>query len=176
PIYFSDVVVRRDSPFYSFAQLRGASWAFNEPNSHSGYNVARARLAELGVRQGFFREAVESGAHSVSLEMISDGRVDGAAIDSTVLEWLAIEQPELNARTRIVETIGPSPIPPWVISTKVAKRWRRKLRAALLEMHRDRFGREVLACGRLRRFAAAQDADYDAIRAMARIAAEVSFA
>ena len=37
PVYFSDVVVRRDSPFRAFADLRGASWCYNEPLSHSGY-------------------------------------------------------------------------------------------------------------------------------------------
>src|SRR4051812_30608085 len=30
PIYFSDVIVHRDSPFQAFADLRGASWSFNE--------------------------------------------------------------------------------------------------------------------------------------------------
>ena len=29
PIYFSDVIVRVDSPFRSFMDLRGASWAYN---------------------------------------------------------------------------------------------------------------------------------------------------
>ncbi|MEJ2750807.1 MAG: PhnD/SsuA/transferrin family substrate-binding protein [Anaerolineae bacterium] len=38
PVYFSDVVVHRDSPFRRFADLRGASWAYNEPGSQSGYN------------------------------------------------------------------------------------------------------------------------------------------
>jgi phosphonate transport system substrate-binding protein len=31
PVYFSDIVVRRDRPFRSFFDLRGASWAYNEP-------------------------------------------------------------------------------------------------------------------------------------------------
>ena len=48
PVYFSDVVVRRDSPYRSLFDLRGAAWAYNEPRSHSGYNVVRAYLAEFG--------------------------------------------------------------------------------------------------------------------------------
>ena len=39
PIYFSDVVVKRESRFRSFYDLRGSSWAYNEPMSHSGFNV-----------------------------------------------------------------------------------------------------------------------------------------
>jgi ABC-type nitrate/sulfonate/bicarbonate transport system substrate-binding protein len=41
PIYFSDVVVRRDSPYQTFADLRGVTWGYNEPGSQSGYNVVR---------------------------------------------------------------------------------------------------------------------------------------
>jgi phosphonate transport system substrate-binding protein len=136
--------------------------------------VVRAHLAALGIRHGFFGEVVESGAHSVSLEMILDGRVDGAAIDSTVLEWLLSQRPELARQIRVVETIGPSPIPPWVISKDVPEKRRRELRTLLLDMHRGDFGRDILDRGWLRRFAAAQDSDYDPIRAMSRKAAEVS--
>lgn len=45
PIYFSDVIVRHDSRFHTFADLRGASWAYNEPGSHSGYNLTCYWLA-----------------------------------------------------------------------------------------------------------------------------------
>src|SRR2546421_2824087 len=41
PIYFSDVVVHADSPICSFAELRGRSWAYNEPRSQSGYGITR---------------------------------------------------------------------------------------------------------------------------------------
>jgi len=39
PIYFSDVIVARRNPARSFADLRGASWSYNDPDSHSGYGV-----------------------------------------------------------------------------------------------------------------------------------------
>jgi phosphonate transport system substrate-binding protein len=45
PIYFSDVVVRRDSPARCLADLRGTSWAYNEPTSQSGYNLPRRACA-----------------------------------------------------------------------------------------------------------------------------------
>ena len=176
PIYFSDVVVKLQSRFNSFAQLRAAAWAFNEPRSHSGYNVVRAHLAELGMRRGFFGRVIESGAHSASMEMILSGRVDGAAIDSTVLEWLLSERPDLAGQIRVIETIGPSPIPPWVIAKRVPPQLRCELRALLLHMHQDDCGRDILDRGRLRRFALAQDGDYDPIRTMCQKAAEVSLA
>ncbi len=54
PVYFSDVIVRRDTPWRSFRDLKGASWAYNDPDSHSGYNVTRHRLVQMGETHGFF--------------------------------------------------------------------------------------------------------------------------
>src|ERR687892_340294 len=44
PIYFSDVIVRRDGRFESLLDLRGRSWAYNEPLSWSGYGITRYHL------------------------------------------------------------------------------------------------------------------------------------
>lgn len=64
PVYFSDVIVRRDGPYRSFLDLRGRSWAYNEPLSHSGYGITRYHLVRLGETSGFFGEVVEAGFHS----------------------------------------------------------------------------------------------------------------
>jgi phosphonate transport system substrate-binding protein len=176
PVCFSDVVVRRCSLFQSFLDLRGRSWAFNEPRSHSGFNMVRTYLAELGQIDGFFGSVVESGAHTASLEMILSGKIDAAAVDSTVLEWIVSKREEIGRQIRVVETIGPSPIPLWVISKQVPLKFRCELRALLLDLNLDEPGREVLAQGRIARFIAAHDADYDPIRRMARKADRVMLA
>jgi phosphonate transport system substrate-binding protein len=173
-IYYSDVVVKRDSRFRAFNDLRGSSWAYNEPLSHSGFNVVRAYLAGMGHSRGFFREVVESGSHIASIEMILNARVEASAIDTTVLDWLIDQRPELGAEIRVIETIGPSPIPPWVASTRLPGHIRSALRKTFLGMHEDSEGRAVLARGRILRFVAAQDSDYDPIRRTADVAATVS--
>ena len=174
PVYFSDVVVKRDSPFNSFEHLRGATWAYNEPRSHSGYNVVRAHLAARGVGVGFFGKVIESGAHVVSLDLLLAARVDGAAIDSMVLDWVREQRPEVNDRIRVIETMGPSPIPPWVVSTRLPVEMRTSLRSLLLDMHHDPVGRDVLKLGSISRFLPSRDADYDPIRRMTLAAERVS--
>lgn len=167
PVYFSDVVVRSDSPYLSFADLRGAAWAYNEPGSQSGYHVTRYHLATMGEGWSFFGRLVESGAHRRSLEMVMEGEVDASAIDSTVLEWILARQPDVAEKIRIIGTLGPSPIPPWVMSHNAAAQYGEALRQALVNMHHTAEGQKVLATGQLARFAAVADADYNPIREMA---------
>jgi phosphonate transport system substrate-binding protein len=175
PIYFSDVVVRRGSSFQSFADLRGASWAYNEPGSQSGYNLTRYHLSRLGERSGYFGRVVEAGAHQASLQMVLLGAVDASAIDSIVLELELKLRPDLAPFLRVVETLGPSPIPPAVVSTRVPPPIRRSLRQALLRMHEDEAGRRILGAGMVARFVEMADDAYDEIRAMAMEAEPVRF-
>src|SRR5207245_394255 len=58
PIYFSDVIVHRDSLFSSFADLRGCTWSYNERQSQSGYGIVSYHLACLGETRGYFGRMV----------------------------------------------------------------------------------------------------------------------
>jgi phosphonate transport system substrate-binding protein len=167
PIYFSDVVVHRDTPFQSFADLRGASWAYNEPNSQSGYNLIRYHLARLGERSGYFQRVVEAGAHQTALRLVISGTIDATAIDSIVLEMELKLHPELAPHLRIVGTLGPSPIPPSVISRQVPGKVRDALKQALLGMHGEDEGREILDAAMIARFTEVADEEYNEIREMA---------
>jgi phosphonate transport system substrate-binding protein len=174
PVYFSDVVVRRDSAARSFADLRGARWAYNEPGSHSGYNIVRYHLARLGERAGYFENVTETGAHQKTLRMIETGDADASAIDSTVLETEFRRSPALARALRVVETWGPSPAPPWVVSRRVSLALRRDLRRIMLSMHREPSGRSLLKQARMTRFVCVSDRDYDPIRRMARDAGDAA--
>ncbi len=169
PIYFSDVVVRSDSPFQALEDLRGHTWAYNEPGSHSGYNVVRYALALRHETSGFFGRVIESGAHQVSLQMILNHAVDGSAIDSTVLEQEIRNDPSIQSRIRIIDTFGPSPIPPWVISKNTRPDLRQALQELFLGMHGDPSGKAILDRAHIRRFTAVDDPDYNPIRSMTQI-------
>jgi phosphonate transport system substrate-binding protein len=171
PIYYSDVVVRHDSPFNTFLDLRGASWAYNEPGSQSGYLLTLYHLASLGETSGFFGRVIESGAHQRSLRQVLAGKVDASAIDTTLLEWELLRHPEMRSQLRTIGTLGPNPIPPLVASKRLDPQLAWRLRQLLCEMHGTGAGRSVLDLGLLRRFETVTDTDYDAIRHMARLAA-----
>lgn len=173
PVYYSDVVVHKDSPFQTFADLRNATWAYNEPGSLSGYEVMRYHLAMLGENLRFFGRIVESGAHLASLHMIMARQADVSAIDSTVLEQKVQTEPALADQLRIIEVLGPSPMPPWVIVKSVPLELRTVVRSLLTTMHENPLGQRILAQGAMSHFAPVVDADYDPVRRMLAAAAQV---
>ena len=175
PIYFTDVIVREDSRFRSFADLRGRSYAYNHAESHSGYNVPRDHLLALGETSGYFARTVASGSHQASIGLVADGSIDAAGIDSTVLDLELAQRPELARAFRIVESIGPGPIPPVVVARGLPDDEKRRLREAFLAMHDDGEGLAILRDGRIARFVSVRDADYDTIRAMVRRARTAGF-
>jgi phosphonate transport system substrate-binding protein len=166
PVYFSDVIVARDSPFRSFADLRGRSWAYNEPLSHSGYGITRYHLVELGETGGFFGEVIKAEFHEESIRMVARGDVDASAIDSQVLEIALRDDPAVAARLRVVEALGPSTIQPVAVSRRVPEDVREAIRNVLLTMTDERAVREQFAACLIERFVAVDSASYDDIRMM----------
>lgn len=166
PVYFSDVVVRRDSVYRSFGDLRGSRWAYNEPRSQSGYNVVKHHLRSIGETLSYFGRVIESGAHQASLQMLLSAEADVSVIDSTVLEHECRRNTDLLDQIRVIDSLGPSPIPPWVIWKGLPATLKHNLRHALIDMHKDSEGAAILAEGAIARFASVNDRDYDAIRRM----------
>lgn len=164
PVYFSDILVRRDSPYQTFDDLRGARWVYNEPGSFSGAVVMHHHLKQIGAGKDFFGEATASGAHTVSLKRVLDGKADVTAMDSTVFDQVLRREPEIQNQVRVVTRLGPNPIPPWVGSRSLADGERDALRAAFLGMAAHPRGQEILASGLFAQFTPVNDSDYDPIR------------
>lgn len=166
PIYYSDVIVHRDSPFHSFADLRGCSWAFNEPYSHSGPGITCYRLVELGECLNYFGRVIQAGWHEHSIRLVHAGKVDASAIDSHVLALTLRDHPELADCLRVIDSLGPSTIQPVVAASWLEEGLKADLRAALLEMKTDAEAQTVLAGQLVQCFTAMTDEDYDDLRRM----------
>ena len=175
PIYFSDVIVRNESPYTCFDDLRGCVWAYNERASHSGCNLVCYSLLERGKSPEYFGETVKSDSHLRSLEMVLEGEVDAAAIDSHLLDVLRSRDVKLATRLRVVDMLGPSSIPPVVVSKRVAKEIKCRIQQALITMHLDDCGARGLREGLIERFVVVVDEDYGDLRGMLRRVDKVAF-
>ncbi len=166
PVYYSDVIVRRDSPISSLAELRGRSWAYNEPASHSGHTVTLYSLVTMGARPGFLGPVVEAGFHQRAIRLVASGAVEAAAIDSQVLAIELRDHPRLAGRLRLVGAFGPSTIQPVVAASRLPARLKDQARERLVTLADDPAARPVLDYGLIDRFTPVGDAAYDDIRAM----------
>jgi len=164
PVYYSDVIVHRESPFRSFEDLRGRSWSYNEPLSHSGYGITRFHLLRMGETSGFFGEVIEAGFHEESIRMVANAEVDASAIDSQVLAVALRDDPALRRSLRVIDALGPSTIQPVAVSKRLPGELRDDIRRVLLEMGEDRSCRQRLDAGLVGRFVAVDSSSYDDIR------------
>jgi phosphonate transport system substrate-binding protein len=165
PVYYSDVVVRRDSPITRIGELRGCSWAYNEPASHSGHTVTLYSLVRMGARPAFFARVVEAGFHQRAVRLVAAGAVDAAAIDSQVLAIELRDHPDLDG-LRVIGSFGPSTIQPVVAASRLPEQLKDEVRELLVELADDPTARPVLDHGFIDHFAPVDDAAYDDIRAM----------
>jgi phosphonate transport system substrate-binding protein len=166
PVYYSDVIVRRDSPITCLEELRGCSWAYNEPMSHSGHTVTLYSLVRMGVRPGFFARVVEAGYHQRAIRLVDAGAVDAAAIDSQVLAIELRDHPRLADGLRVVGSFGPSTIQPVVAASRLPGRLKDQVRELLVGLEHDPTARPALDHGLIDRFTPVDAAAYDDIRAM----------
>lgn len=166
PIYFSDIVVCQGSAFTSFETLGGCTWGYNEEISHSGWNLVCAHLFEHGLTPAYFGKMIKTGSHMRSLAMVAQGEVDAAAIDSHVLDIFRLHHADLYANLRIIETLGPSAMPPVVVSKSLDSSLKRAIQRIILSMHDDPRCVGVLREGCIERFVSVPDEHYQGIRDM----------
>jgi phosphonate transport system substrate-binding protein len=160
PVYFCDVVLRDDAPFQAFSELERGSWAYNDASSLSGYYSLLNKLAESGANESFFDNVFCSGSHLNSIEAVLSGKADAAAIDSNVLRIRFREAPALRNKLRVIESWGPYPIQPVVVSSALNPELKHRLRAAFLAIEQDQQTRRTLKQFGLSRFIPVGQEDY----------------
>lgn len=161
PIYFSDVIVASNSSFKSFDDLAGRTWCYNDPGSNSGYYLLLHRLISAGKNSNFLGKALQSGSHQRSIQLVAEGDVDYAAIDSTVLEQELRNLPQLANKLRVIESIGPCPMPPIVAAQHLGATLIESVQLALLNP--DTQLRSFMDKAQIDRFAVVESEDYQAI-------------
>jgi phosphonate transport system substrate-binding protein len=175
PKYYSDLIVRADSPVKTVQDLRGGRFVYNDELSNSGFNMPRFRLLELKETKGFFSQVLRSGSHEESIRMVAEGAADASYVDSLVLDYDRTKGVGHASKVRVVESLGPAGICPVVVSRRVPADLKAQLKRVLLGMHENADGRAILREALVDRFADVSDANYDDIRGMKREALAAGF-
>ena len=175
PIYYSYIIVNKDSAYENFTDLKGSRFVFNDEISNSGYNMPRAYLIEQEQTSGFFGHVTRSGSHEESIRMIASGEADVSAVDSLIYDFDWHSNSKFVQQTRIIKTLGPAGIPPIVISTKTPEIIRNQIKDILLNMNNDPLGKQILEEALVDRFAVVDDNNYNGIREMQKLSEDNNY-
>lgn len=107
-VYWTEFVVARDSEYQTFEDLEGATWAFPDAGSTSGYLYPKAIFDDLGITVG---EELEAGGHPQAVKAVYNGEADVATVyfSAPLLpegQWKMGDNPDVP--DEVVEECGPN--------------------------------------------------------------------
>jgi ABC-type phosphate/phosphonate transport system substrate-binding protein len=108
--YRSVFVVRADDPRDGLAAFDGATFAYNEGLSQSGWAAPQTHVAKLGLR---LPPVLQTGGHRLSAHAVAEGRADIAALDAVTWALLPGEDPVVQS-LRVVGMTEPTPGLPYI--------------------------------------------------------------
>jgi ABC-type phosphate/phosphonate transport system substrate-binding protein len=175
PKYWSELVVRSDSPFHDLESTLGGTICLTAPNSQSGYAAAlqylmafdMARGGKAGARSPLYREIAAPAVTPLgAVTAVVAGAADLAPIDAYAYRLLQKYRGDLTSRLRTVARTARTPIPPLVASIAgvTSSGAAASLRAAFTAAHRDPALKVLLADLELSHFVTPDPRDYDALR------------
>ena len=165
PIYYSDLIVHKDSTIKSISELKGKKFVYNESISNSGYNLPRYFfLSKNYLGKHFFGATFRSGSHEESIKMVALKKHDYSFVDSLVLEYDMHYGFGYAKDVKVIKSIGPSASPPIIASSKMPGVQREDIKRIFLNMHLDPIGRKILEKALVKKIVSVRDKHYDDIR------------
>jgi phosphonate transport system substrate-binding protein len=170
PYYRSYLIVRSDNmKTQSITDLAGSVFAYADPYSNTGYLAPRYEIRQAGHDpKSFFRKTFFTWSHRKVVEAVASGLAQGGAVDSYIWETLAIVEPTLTARTRVVWRSPEYGFPPFVSHRSVATADFNLMQRHLLDMTKSDAGRRLLAHLHLDGFTIGSPALYEGVAQMMR--------
>jgi phosphonate transport system substrate-binding protein len=166
-VYYSYLIVHKDSPLRNFEELRAKSFAFTDPNSNTGCLVPRYELAKIKeTPDSFFGKYIFTKSHDNSIKAIAEEVVDAAAVDSLIWEYANAINPEFTSQTKIIKKLGPFGIPPVAVHPNCDPEMKEEIKQILLDMDKDEDGRRILGKIFIDKFIIIDDSQYDSVRQM----------
>jgi ABC-type phosphate/phosphonate transport system substrate-binding protein len=159
--YWSDVVVRADSPFETIEQTFGHRLALTTPESQSGYAALLHALMPHAAGTPLYREIIEPRFTPMgALTAVIEGKAEVAPLDSYAFDLLARHAPALTRQVRTILRTEPTAVPLLVASGPVSP----AVRAAFLAAREKPAAAALMDQLLLDRFARPEPRAYDRLR------------
>lgn len=163
------IFVREDSPRRTIGDLKGATFAFVDPMSTSGFLLARKLLSDNGIDYKTDLSRVEfAGNHEAVLLAVMEGRVDAGATYQGAFAALKRSRGVDPLTFRVIAKSARTPRDILCARADLPDEVTEGMTRALLAIDgRERAGREILGPLNLNGFQRADDSAYDEVRKIA---------
>lgn len=167
PFYQSNIIVHQDSQIKTVDELQGKTFVFVDPKSNTGRLYPAYFLAKKHeTPESFFSSFIYSYSHNKSVEMVAKKKVDGAAVDSIVYDFMLATNSPYAKETKVIHRSPQFGIPPVVVPPDLSPFQKSAIREVFLNMHIDPDGKRILDAMKIEKFIDVPDSNYDSIRAM----------
>ena len=165
PTYQSYLIVPAgDERTRSLLDLKQKVFAYSDPDSNSGFLYPQVWLINEGIQpRHFFAKSFFTWSHREVVKAVAEGVAHGGAVDGYVWETLALNEPGLTRRTRVVSKSPEFGFPPLVVRKNLDAVHVKRLRQAFLGMAEDKAGSALLDKLNLDGFIRGNDALFDGI-------------
>lgn len=164
-VYYAYIIVHKDAEIDEFKDLKGKTFAFVDPLSHTGTWVPVHILSKMNeTPDTFFKKCIYTHSCGNSIEAVAKKIVDGASVSSYIWDYYKEKGGAFSLKTKVVEKSQPYGIPPVVVRPGLDPILKKKFSNILLNMHQNTAGKEILSKIGIDRFVLPSDSSYDTIR------------
>ena len=163
--YQSYLITAPDDPAAGLSDLAGGVHAFSDPDSNSGWLVTASDLARRGTKpEGFFARTIFTYGHRNVVRAVASGLTRSGSVDGYVWEVLAVVEPALAERTKVIAQSEWLGFPPIVARTdRISDPEIDRFRSALHAMTLTAAGSKALALLHLDAIAPGERSLFDGI-------------
>jgi phosphonate transport system substrate-binding protein len=144
--YKGYLFVRKDSGIKTVADMKGKKMAFVEQSTTAGYVFPLAWLRSNGVTSlnGFFSEQFFTGSHDAAIMAVLNRKSDIGAAKHTMYDRVRKDDPRVDRELIILARSPEVPSNGLCVRKDLDTAVRTALKNALLNLHRDPAGKQVL--------------------------------
>lgn len=167
--YHGLLFVRKDSGISSVKDMAGKRFAFVDKATTAGYLLPLAYFKKHGVNyRTYLKEWYFTGTHEDAILDVLNRKADIGVAKNTVFERISASNERIRNELNILERSPDVPENGLGVRKDLDAETKRKLRNALLSMHDDPGGAEILGTFGARRFIETTDRDYEPVYSYAR--------
>ncbi len=168
--YHGLIFVRQDSGIKSIRDMKGKTFAFVDKATMAGYLLPLAYFKEHGISdyETYLKETYFTGTHEAAIYDVLDKKADVGAAKNTIYKRISDKDSRIANELVILEKSPDVPENGLAVRRSLDNSLKRDLKAALLRMHEEPTGKEILRDFGARRFIETRDEDYKPVFRYAR--------